>query len=173
MQISLIGYMGSGKSTIGKRLSQILQIKFLDLDELIESHTQKSISELFSELGEIKFRKIERELLLSILQSEIHFVLAVGGGTPVYYDNIVQMNQHTKSIYLRSNPKYLAERLINEKSARPLITHINDEDLTEFIAKHLFERRSYYEEANYKIDITLKGVDEITDEIIHLLHLQK
>ncbi len=173
MKISLIGYMGSGKSTIGRQLSDKLGIKFLDLDQLIEKHTYKSILQLFQEQGEIKFRKTERELLLNTLNSESDFVLAVGGGTPVYYDNMKQINDFSTSIYLRSNPKNLAERLKSEKSERPLIAHLSDEDLPEFVAKHLFERRNFYEEANYTVDINSKTIDEIVKQIIYLIHHQK
>lgn len=168
MKISLVGYMGSGKTTIGRHLSEILGIKFLDLDELIQGFAQKNIAEIFKDVGEIKFRKLEREILLNQLASESEFILAVGGGTPVYYDNMKQINDHSTSIYLRSNPNFLSERLIHEKSSRPLIAHVRDEDLTEFVAKHLFERRNFYEEANYVINIHSKSTDEITQEIMHL-----
>jgi|SRR5690606_24077186 len=175
MKISLIGYMGSGKTTIGKELAQKLNVEFLDLDELIQNHTQKSIPELFTMSGEIKFRKIEREVLLQTLDSDKNYVLAVGGGTPVYYDNMDLIQQHTTSVYLRSNPRFLAERLILEKSNRPMIAHLNNEDLPEFVAKHLFERRNFYEKADFTLDISSKSVDEITSEIIRHLpdfHLQ-
>ena len=168
MKISLVGYMGSGKTTIGKDLSEKLHLNFKDLDLLIEESTQKSISALFKELGEIKFRKLERKILLSQLESDSDFVLALGGGTPVYYDNMKQINDYTTCVYLRANPKFLAERLIHEKPIRPLIAHLADEDLREFVAKHLFERRNFYEEANYVIDIHLKSPQEITNEIMHL-----
>lgn len=160
--------MGSGKTTVGKQLSKELKLKFIDLDALIEEFTQKSIINIFKELGEIKFRKLEREILLGQLESNSEFVLAVGGGTPVYYDNMKQINDYTTSVYLRSNPKFLAERLINEKSNRPLIMHLKDEDLPEFVAKHLFERRNYYEKANFTIDIQPKSTEEITQEIMRL-----
>ncbi|SMC45430.1 shikimate kinase [Moheibacter sediminis] len=171
MKVSLIGYMGSGKTTIGKELAEKLKTDFLDLDKLIENHTKKTISELFKELGEIRFRKIEREVLMDILNTKSDFILAVGGGTPVYYDNMNLINEETISIYLRANPKFLSERLINEKLSRPMIAHLADEDLLEFIAKHLFERRNFYEESNFKIDIQFKSVSEISEEIIHLVDL--
>lgn len=173
MKFSLIGYMGSGKTTIGRELAKKLNIDFLDLDELIQNHTQKSISAFFKESGEIKFRKTEREVLISILGSEKDYVLAVGGGTPVYYDNMNLIKENTTSIYLRSNPKFLSERLVQEKSKRPVIAHLKDEQLPEFVAKHLFERRNFYEESNYTIDIPAKSVNEITNEIIQLPGLRQ
>lgn len=163
--------MGSGKSVIGKQLADKLQLDFIDLDNRIEEHSQKSITTLFKEFGEIKFRKLEREVLLKTLVSESNFVLAVGGGTPVYYDNIVQINNYSTSVYLRSHPNHLAERLREEKSHRPLIAHLADEELPEFVAKHLFERRNFYEKAHYTVDVPSKSVHEITKEISHLLNL--
>lgn len=173
MKISLVGYMGSGKTTIGKGLAEKLSLDFLDLDELIQNHAQKSISEFFKSSGEIKFRKTEREVLINTLESKNDYVLAVGGGTPVYYDNMDLIKGKTISIYLRSNPKFLAERLVQKKSNRPMIAHLKDEELPEFVAKHLFERRNFYEESDYTIDIPNKSVIEITDEIIQLLDLRQ
>jgi len=173
MKISLVGYMGSGKSVVGKALATKLNLEFFDLDQQIQDSAGMTIPELFKQYGEIKFRKLERELLLQTLESRIGFVLALGGGTPVYYDNMKQVNTHSTSFYLRSNLKFLAERLEKEKSKRPLIAHLKDEELPEFIAKHLFERRNFYEQAHHTVDIGSKSVDEITQEIIHLLNLQK
>lgn len=173
MKISLVGYMGSGKTTIGRELAKDLITDFFDLDGLIQNHNNKTIFELFKDLGEIKFRKIEREVLMDVLNSEKDYVLAVGGGTPVYYDNMNLINEKTISIYLRSNPKYLAERLIPEKLDRPLIAHLKDEELPEFVAKHLFERRNFYELSTYTIDIPNKSVSEIKSEIIQLLDLHQ
>lgn len=172
MLISLIGYMGSGKTTIGKELSKALNFKFIDLDEFIEKAENTSITEIFETGGEIKFRKIEREYLLRILKEENNAIIAMGGGTPVYYDNISKINQYSISFYLRMNPNELYERLVKEKNNRPMIARIKDEELTEFIGKHLFERRSYYEQSQIKIDIKNKSTNSIVDEII-LNHLQK
>lgn len=173
MKISLIGYMGSGKTTIGRELAKKLKIDFMDLDELIQNDAKKSVSEFFKTSGEIKFRKTEREVLMNALNSEKDYVLAVGGGTPVYYDNMDLINENTTSIYLRANPKYLAERLIPEKSERPMIAHLKNEELPEFVAKHLFERRNFYEESNYTVDIYSKSLSEISNEIIQLLNLHQ
>lgn len=170
MKISLVGYMGSGKSTIGKKLADQLQFKFVDLDESIESKYKKSVSEIFSHEGEIKFRKYERETLIEILNFSEDFILSLGGGTPVYYDNMKLINKHSQSFYLRLTPQELRNRLIYEKSHRPMIAHLSDEELTEFVAKHLFERRSFYENALKTIDVKTKTVEEIVQEIILNLH---
>lgn len=168
MKITLVGYMGSGKSTIGKELAALLNLHFIDLDKQIEKHTGKTVSELFKE-GEIKFRKLEREVLLNTLKSNSNIVLAVGGGTPVFYDNMKQLNDYSTSVYLQSNPAHLVERLVNDKSHRPLIAHLSDEALPEFIAKHLFERRNFYEQADLTVSVNSKSTEEITKEIIRLL----
>lgn len=166
MKISLLGYMGSGKSTIGKELASKLNLKFIDLDKFISSKHQKSIPEIFATDGEIKFRKYEREALIEILEAEENFILSLGGGTPAYYDNMDLINQATHSIYLRLTPKELIERLRPEKSSRPLIAHLSDEEFPEFIAKHLFERRNFYENAKSILAVQEKSVKEIIEEII-------
>lgn len=173
MKISLIGYMGSGKSTVAAALAEKLSIPFIDLDRQIEIATSKTISDLFKEGGEIKFRKTEKEVLTNVLNSDAEFVLATGGGTPVYFDNMDLINEYTTSVYLRAKPQELSERLLPEKSVRPLIAHLPDESMPEFVAKHLFERRNFYEQSHLTIDIGSKSAEEITEEIIRLLNLQK
>ncbi|HLV23964.1 MAG TPA: shikimate kinase [Moheibacter sp.] len=165
MKISLLGYMGSGKTTIGKQLSASLNMKFIDLDSFLEFKCKKSIATIFQTEGEIKFRKYEHDALKETLNSNENFVLALGGGTPAYYHNMEWVNQYTHSIYLRMTPKELIERLRNEKNSRPMISHLTETDFPEFIAKHLFERRNFYEQAKQKIDLKDKSVKEIVEEI--------
>ena len=169
MRISLIGYMGSGKSTVGKELASQLNIDFFDLDQFIETQHNSSIENLFQTKGEIVFRKLEREALLEILSLEKPFVLALGGGTPAYYKNMNEIINRSFSVYLRLNPKELTARLKNEKSLRPLISHLSDEELPEFIAKHLFERCEFYEMADFKLDGKEKSINQIVSEIIQNL----
>ncbi len=169
MNISLIGYMGSGKSTIGKRLAEELNLNFIDLDEFIEQENNQSISSIFTQHGEIKFRKMERNALADILNLNSNAVISLGGGTPVYYNNIELINEKSFSIYLRLSIKDIINRLNHEKQKRPLIAHLNHEQLPEFIAKHLFERRSFYEQAYLTVDVKDKSVEEIVSEIIQAL----
>lgn len=173
MKISLIGYMGSGKSTIGKRLAEKLNQKFIDLDVYIEQENNETIQEIFSRNGEIKFRKLERDAMVKTLNIEEDFVIALGGGTPAYYNNTELINERTFSVYLRLSIKEIIERLKNEKNRRPLIAHLDDEHLPEFIAKHLFERRIFYERANLTIDVNEKTVEKIVSEIIQNLPPRK
>ncbi len=162
--------MGSGKTSTGRLISEKMNLDFFDLDEEIEKKHQKTISEIFQKNGQIKFRKIENEMLNELLNSDKSMVLSLGGGTPAYYDNMDVINKHSVSFYLRHNLKTLSERLINQKENRPLIAHLNSEEMNEFIAKHLFERRNFYEKANYIINASDKDINKLSEEIIRLLH---
>lgn len=168
MIISLLGYMGSGKSHISKILSKKINFKLIELDEEISLKENLSISEIFKTKGEIYFRKLERKTLEQILKEEENIVLSLGGGTPVYYDNINLINKHSISIYLKTDIPTLVSRLSEEKEKRPLIANISDENLPEFIAKHLFERNIYYNQSQYSVTTDNKTSEEITEEIIKL-----
>ena len=166
MKIILIGYMGCGKSTLGKKLSSIKNIPFIDLDEYIIKHENKYIQDIFRDKGEIYFRKIETLYLQEILQNNDNFILSLGGGTPCYGNNISLIkNPHILSIYLKYLPKNLAQRLLNETNQRPLLQQINNTNLEDFIRKHLFDRAPYYSQAS--ITIPMDNLSE--DESLQLL----
>lgn len=169
MIISLVGYMGSGKSHISKILSEKLNFKLIDLDKEIVSRYKMPITEIFEKKGELFFRKAEREVLKDVLKTESDLILSLGGGTPVYYNNMEMINSQSESVFLRASVGSLFRRLVRNKSKRVLIARIKDEDLSEFIAKHLFERTPYYNQAKYTVDTDNKSVDEVSEEIIHLL----
>ena len=169
MIISLVGYMGSGKSHIAKILSKKLNFKLIDLDKEIVSRYKMPITEMFEKKGELFFRKAEREVLEDVLKTESDHILSLGGGTPVYYNNMEMINSQSESVFLRASVGSLFRRLVRNKSKRVLIARIKDEDLSEFIAKHLFERTPYYNQAKYTVDTDNKSVDEVSEEIIHLL----
>lgn len=168
MIITLVGYMGTGKSHISNILSNKLNFKLFDLDQEISNKFELSIAEIFKNHGEIFFRKAEKETLNEILSSEEHLILSVGGGTPVYYDNMESINDKSISIYLRTGVSTLTERLKKNKQKRPLIAKIADEDLPEFIAKHLFERNPFYSKAHYIVDTDQKTTEEVAEEIIQI-----
>lgn len=165
MIITLIGYMGSGKSFIGNQLANHLAIPFFDLDSLIEEKEQTTIATLFKEKGEVYFRKLEHTTLLETLNRTDDFVLALGGGTPCFYNNMEYVNKKSVSFYLQNSIATLTERLENEKEQRPIISHLNNEQLPEFIAKHLFERRLFYEKATHTIKVDQQTIEETLQQI--------
>ncbi|MCM4157641.1 shikimate kinase [Gramella sp. AN32] len=172
MKLFLTGYMGSGKSLIGKKLSEKLKIPFQDLDFLIEKEAKKTISQIFAESGEIYFRKLEREILKGVLNSEADQIIALGGGTPCYYDNMELINAFTNSssFYLKLSVENLTRRLLKEKDHRPMISHLNSQkELDEFVRKHLFERSFYYNQSKNVIDCNHKSPEEIVDLILQKL----
>ena len=165
MKISLIGYMGSGKSATAKQLSSLLELPYIDLDHAISASEKLEIPQIFHNKGEIYFRKKENQILSEILADNSSFILATGGGTPCYFNNIDVLNQHSITVYLSHNPLDLAARLSKDKTQRPLISHIPEEDLPEFIAKHLFERNQFYQKAQIIINAANKTPQQIADEI--------
>ncbi|WP_299118082.1 shikimate kinase [uncultured Winogradskyella sp.] len=169
MIIVLVGYMGSGKSTIGRELATVLDYDFVDLDDIIAENENLSIPEIFSQKGEIYFRKKETDYLKNIISSKIKIVLSLGGGTPCYGNNMdLIINDHNvRSFYLKTSIPELLKRLWEEKHKRPLISHIKSkENLTEFIGKHLFERSLFYSRSDYSIVTDEKTVSEIVEQIL-------
>ena len=169
MIISLLGYMGSGKSHISKNLSQKINFKLIDLDQKISEQHGISIPEIFQTRGEIYVRKEEKRILEQLLNSEENLILSLGGGTPVYYNNMNIINEKSKSIFLRASVNTLTNRVLLQKNSRPLISKLEDSDIPEFIAKHLFERNPYYSPAHFSIDTDSKSASEISEEIIKKL----
>ena len=172
MIIVLMGYMASGKSTIGERLAKKIKYSFVDLDDLIEAKENASVSEVFKSKGEIYFRKQEAFYLREQLQTKENIILSVGGGTPCYSNNIdaILNEENAKSIYLKASIPTLIEKLMKKKSTRPLIAHIETEEaMGEFIGKHLFERAHFYNQANIKVVIDNKSKKEVTEEILEIL----
>ena len=163
--------MGSGKTHISKILSEKINFKLFDLDKEISKRNRLSVSEIFAQKGEIYFRKKERELLEEVLATQERCVISLGGGTPAYYNNMELINSQTVSIYLRAGVGTLSERLKWQKEKRPLIATISDEDLPEFIAKHLFERNVFYNKARRIVDTDNKTPEEVVEEICRIADL--
>ena len=170
MKIFLIGFMGVGKSTIGKKMASLLGLPFIDSDRAIENQTNKTVAELFSEKGESHFRELEQKWLQSIKNEK--GVFALGGGTPCTQANIELINQLGTSVYLLMDEKMLAQRLINSKNPRPLIqAFIHDsEQLTEFIQGKLSQREIYYKQAKITFDAANVSNDKLKN-LIHLIQL--
>ena len=147
MNIFLIGFMGCGKSSLGKRLARRLNYRFVDLDEEIERQTGRSIAEIFSRDGENYFRQLEANILRQIEWS-MPTVVATGGGTPCYFDNMNYINNNGVSVYLRMSPKSLAWRMENTHKKRPLIANLQGERLLQFVESKLAEREQFYMQAH-------------------------
>ena len=163
--------MGSGKTLVSKELNILNNFKIFDLDTEISKQNNRSITEIFKKKGEIFFRKTEKEVLEKILSTEKNIILSLGGGTPCYYNNIDSINEKTISVFLKTNVKTLAQRLSSEKDKRPLIQNISNEDLPEFIAKHLFERNPFYNQAKITINTDNLSAREIAEEILTQIKL--
>lgn len=146
--IFLIGYMGSGKTTLGRALGRRLGLQFIDLDLYIESRYMRTISQLFAERGEDKFRSIEREMLHEVAEME-DVVVACGGGTPCYYDNIDYMNRCGTTVFLSASEDRLFARLSINRNKRPLIKDLDDQSLRIFIRENLALRMPHYSKASH------------------------
>lgn len=153
-RIILIGYMGAGKTTIGKALSQELGIIFYDLDWYIETRMRKTVAEIFAEKGEEGFRLIEHNMLHEVAEFE-NVIISCGGGTPCFFDNIDYLNQQGQVVYLKATPEVLYKHLLMGKGERPLLKGKSQEELITFIREQLEKRESFYNKARYTLDVSL------------------
>jgi shikimate kinase len=169
-KIILLGYMGCGKSTIANKLSGMINIPYVDLDVYIENKAKMSIKEIFESKGEIHFRKLEHTYFLELLNSPDEIIIGLGGGTPCYANNHeLLVGDGIASIYLKASIDTLFNRLATNKSKRPLIADKNDEEMKEFIAKHLFDRSFYYNHAQHKVNVDGRTIEETVNDILNLL----
>jgi len=147
MNIVLVGMMGSGKTSIGKKIAKLLSFRFVDTDLYIEELQGKSVPVLFKEKGELWFRDLENKCLKEILSLD-NVVISTGGGLPCYHNNMDKINKNARSVYLEANPAFLKSRLINNKYNRPLISSVPDEDLENYLEEMLNYREKYYRKAD-------------------------
>jgi shikimate kinase len=154
MKLYLLGYMYSGKTTVGRSLAQQLGFGFVDLDQLFEERYHTSIPLFFNRYGEDAFRKLE-QLMLHSTETMDNAVISTGGGTPCYFDNMEWMNQHGLTVFLRISEKAVVDRLLHAKRKRPLAVGKSEEELAEFVAQHYTSRLPFYEQAK----ITVKSED--------------
>jgi shikimate kinase len=162
--IVLIGFMGVGKTSLGKKLAKKLNWGFIDTDKWIEKKEGKSISQIFKESGEAYFRGLERDLVLEFKNIQ-NTVIATGGGLPCFHDNMNQLNELAVTIYLRKEASQLYTHLKNIKASRPLIANLNDDELYSYIELKLIEREKYYHQAQYIIQADRNALDQIMESI--------
>ena len=153
-RIILIGYMGAGKTTLGKALSKALDIPFYDLDWYIENRMHKTIKQLFDERGEEGFRKIEHAMLHEVAEFE-NVIISCGGGTPCFYDNMAYMNRQGETVYLKASPEVLHAHLKMGKTVRPLLLNKTPEEVNVFIREQLRLREPYYIQAKHVLDVNI------------------
>ncbi len=165
----LIGFMGSGKSTMGHAVADEMGITFLDLDEWIEKREGKSIKNIFEEKGEAYFRQLESSLLKALtFLPEAKYLVATGGGTPCFEDNMKWMNAHGTTIYLKPTIQVLGERLIADRDKRPLLKGTKPTDIQQFIHTLLQQREAFYLQARH----TLTAEDLAPNKLIQLIKMQ-
>ena len=154
VRIILIGYMGAGKTTIGKALAKELNVPFYDLDWYITSRMRKTVGQIFEERGEAGFREIEKNMLHEVAEFE-DVIISCGGGTPCFFDNIDYMNQQAPVVYLKVEPETLCMHLKMSKNDRPLLRGKSEEELITFIREQLKQREPFYTKARYTLDVSL------------------
>lgn len=166
MKIFVIGYMASGKTTFGKALAYKLGTPFIDLDRFIENHAQKSIPEIFRDHGEEHFRKLEKECLAKAAASEPDAIIACGGGTPCFHDNMDFLNKNGITVFLETSVPVLIDRLEEENEKRPLVAGKSKEEIREKVLSQLCERIPHYMEAKLKWHgDDLNSEKEISDNV--------
>jgi shikimate kinase len=163
-RIFLIGFMGSGKSTLGAQLARRLDYHFVDMDQLIEDTAEMSIPEIFDEHGEEVFRKWEHDILQELCQRE-NLVVSTGGGVPCHSGMMALMNSNGTTIYLKMSPEALLSRLIKSRTERPLIKGKSEPELLEFITSLLEEREGFYQQSQY----TVNGVNLLAEDLADML----
>ena len=170
MRIYLVGYMAVGKTSIGKQLAKSMGLKFVDLDVMIEEKQKQSIPEIFKNQGEAAFRGIEKAALHQTKFMN-DCVIASGGGTPCFYDNMMKMNEWGVTVYLEMDVNSIAYRLYHAKTKRPLVEGKGETELKQFVKQHLEERSDYYQEAT--IHFNALGFNKFKlEELIRLIQME-
>jgi shikimate kinase len=167
-RIFLIGYMGAGKTTIGKELARLMNLSFVDLDTYIEARYYKTVGRLFAEKGEDCFRQLEQRMLHEVSSFE-NVLISTGGGAPCFFDNMSFMNQAGQTVYLKVSPGELTKRLELVKHTRPLLKGRRGGDLLAFVEENLEKRAPYYMQANIVFDVETMQTDNDVSQLTHAL----
>ncbi|WP_085537556.1 shikimate kinase [Massilibacteroides vaginae] len=172
-RIFLIGYMGAGKTTVGKQLASRMGLSFVDLDLHIEARYHKSVRELFAERGEDAFREIERKMLHEVAEFE-NVLVSTGGGSPCFFDNMEFMNRSGQTVYLKVSVQELTKRLETCRQTRPVLKDRSGESLFRFIDENIQKREPYYNQASVVFDaenmLTESDVQTITVALERILN---
>lgn len=169
--IIIIGYMGAGKTTVGKALAKELGIMFYDLDWYIETRMHKTVKQIFDESGEDGFRQIEHNMLHEVAEFE-NIVLSCGGGTPCFFDNMDYMNLLGETIYLKASPETLYAHLKMGRGVRPLLLNKTPEEVQVFIREQLQKREPFYEKAKHIFDVNvMDNFDKINETVAQIRQL--
>ncbi|MET0634740.1 MAG: shikimate kinase [Chitinophagaceae bacterium] len=167
MKIYLNGFMGAGKTHWGRLISQRLSIPFFDLDEQIINAEGKTINEIFAEEGEEVFRIKEKEVLHLITESHDSFIMACGGGSPCYFNNIEYMNDSGLTVWINTAQPVLYARLMKEKENRPLLRDLTDDQLRGFIHKKYSDRKIYYQQCQVMVEDEEISIEKFIEKIFH------
>ena len=174
-RIILVGYMGSGKTTVGKALARELGLQFYDLDWYIENRRRKTVPQIFAERGEEGFRQIERNMLHEVAEFE-DVVISCGGGTPCFFDNMDYLNSQAQVVWLKATPEVLHRHLLMGKGDRPLLKGKTPDELIAYIREQLEYREQFYSKARYVLDVSLMDNYEkiaiTVHELCQLLQLE-
>lgn len=167
--IILLGYMGAGKTSVGKVMARKLGLNFYDLDFFIEERFRRKVADIFAERGEEGFRKIEYNMLHELAEFE-DVVIAVGGGTPCFFDNMDYMNSKGITVFMNASPEIIVRHLKISHTVRPLLQQKQGQELIDHISHHLEQRLPYYEKAQYTINVdTLDSFEKIDQLVDHIL----
>ena len=175
IRVILIGFMGAGKTTVGKALGKALGVTFYDLDWYIETRMRKTVKQLFDEQGEEGFRKIEHNMLHEVAEFE-NVVISCGGGTPCFYDNMEYLNQQGDTFYLKASPEVLYQHLKMARGVRPLLLNKTPEEVQVYIREELARREQFYGKAKHILNIdvmdTLDKIQLSVHKICDLLKIK-
>lgn len=170
MKIFLIGYMGCGKSSLGRKIAKAANMQFVDMDSIIEQKEGASVSDIFAFAGEEYFRRTERNLIEELAQSEDDMVISTGGGVPTWQDNMERMNSIGESFYLRRSAQQIASRLSpHGRQKRPKLRGLSDEELVEFMTRNMAEREPFYQKATHIVECADKSDDSLIEYILGVI----
>jgi shikimate kinase len=170
MILFLVGYAGSGKSSLAKRLSRKMGVKQLDTDKLVEEREGASVADIFFYQGEEYFRQTERSVVEELVVSGYEGIVATGGGLPTWGDNMARMNEVGYTIYLRRSPEQILSRLSDYgREKRPMFRGKSDEELLSFMHEHIAQREPYYAQAKMVIDCDTMSDDDVVSYIANSL----